>query len=84
MLKPAVVDQLCFRSDAEARVLPWLQRWATYVEVAQWRRPDAVATAGEFGFTGDAPWKRLGISPEAGCRLHLLHIPVRRERAHAG
>ena len=38
----------------------------------QWRRPDAVATAGGIRFTGDAPWKRLGISPEvscAGCNL---------------
>ena len=59
--------------DAEARVLPWLQEVGNHVEVAGGDDLTPSQLLEEFGFTGDAPWKRLGdLSGGELRRLHLL------------
>jgi ATP-binding cassette subfamily F protein uup len=72
-VKPAVVDQKLPSIDAEARVLPWLQEVGNHVEVAGGDDLTPSQLLEEFGFTGDAPWKRLGdLSGGELRRLHLL------------
>jgi ATP-binding cassette subfamily F protein uup len=69
----AVVDQRLPELDADARVLPWLQEVGNRVEVAGGEELTPSQLLEQFGFTGDAPWKRLGdLSGGELRRLHLL------------
>jgi ATP-binding cassette subfamily F protein uup len=70
---PAIVDQRLPGIDAEQRVLPWLQEVGNRVVIASGDELTAAQLLEEFGFTGDAPWKRLGdLSGGELRRLHLL------------
>jgi ATPase subunit of ABC transporter with duplicated ATPase domains len=70
---PAIVDQRLPDLDAEERVLPWLQEVGNRVVVASGGELTPSQLLEEFGFTGDAPWKRLGdLSGGELRRLHLL------------
>ena len=69
----AIVDQRLPKLDADARVLPWLQEVGNRVEVAGGEELTPSQLLEQFGFTGDAPWKRLGdLSGGELRRLHLL------------
>jgi ATP-binding cassette subfamily F protein uup len=69
----AIVDQKLPVVDSEARVLPWLQEVGNRVEVAGGDELTPSQLLEQFGFTGDAPWKRLGdLSGGELRRLHLL------------
>ncbi len=69
----AIVDQRLPELDADARVLPWLQEVGNRVEVAGGEELTPSQLLEQFGFTGDAPWKRLGdLSGGELRRLHLL------------
>ena len=70
---PAIVDQRLPSIDADARVLPWLQEVGNRVEVSSGDELTPSQLLEQFGFTGDAPWKRLGdLSGGELRRLHLL------------
>jgi ATP-binding cassette subfamily F protein uup len=70
---PAVVEQRLPSVDAHARVLSWLQEVGNHVAVAGGDDLTPSQLLEEFGFTGDAPWKRLGdLSGGELRRLHLL------------
>lgn len=70
---PAVVDQKLPVVDPNARVLPWLQEVGNHVEIAGGDELTPSQLLEQFGFTGDAPWKRLGdLSGGELRRLHLL------------
>lgn len=70
---PAIVDQRLPVVDAEQRVLPWLQEVGNRVVIASGDELTPSQLLEEFGFTGDAPWKRLGdLSGGELRRLHLL------------
>ena len=70
---PAIVDQRLPGIDAEQRVLPWLQEVGNRVVIASGDELTPSQLLEEFGFTGDAPWKRLGdLSGGELRRLHLL------------
>ncbi len=70
---PAVVDQRLPVVVGEQRVLPWLQEVGNRVTVASGDELTPSQLLEEFGFTGDAPWKRLGdLSGGELRRLHLL------------
>ncbi len=69
----AIVDQRLPALDADARVLPWLQEVGNRVVVAGGEELTPSQLLEQFGFTGDAPWKRLGdLSGGELRRLHLL------------
>ncbi|MEZ5186433.1 MAG: ABC-F family ATP-binding cassette domain-containing protein [Candidatus Nanopelagicales bacterium] len=70
---PAVVDQRLPVVDPQLRVLPWLQEVGNHVEVADGHELTPSQLLEQFGFGGDAPWKRLGdLSGGELRRLHLL------------
>lgn len=70
---PAVVDQRLPVVDGQQRVLPWLQEVGNRVTVSTGDELTPSQLLEEFGFTGDAPWKRLGdLSGGELRRLHLL------------
>lgn len=69
----AIVDQRLPDLDTDARVLPWLQEVGNRVEIAGGEELTPSQLLEQFGFTGDAPWKRLGdLSGGELRRLHLL------------
>ncbi len=69
----ALVDQRLPRVDTAQRVLPWLQEAGQRITVASGEELTAGQLLEQFGFTGDAPWKRLGdLSGGELRRLHLL------------
>ena len=70
---PALVDQRLPVVDPEVRVLPWLEQAGQRVVVASGDERTPGQLLEEFGFTGDAPWKRLGeVSGGELRRLHLM------------
>lgn len=70
---PAIVDQRLPGIDAEQRVLPWLQEVGNRVVIASGDELTPAQLLEEFGFSGDAAWKRLGdLSGGELRRLHLL------------
>ena len=72
-VQPAVVDQRLPVVDGQQRVLPWLQEVGNRVTVSTGDELTPSQLLEEFGFTGDAPWKRLGdLSGGELRRLHLL------------
>ncbi len=72
-VRTAVVDQRLPAVDADARVLPWLQEVGQHIVVASGEDLTPSQLLEQFGFTGDAAWKRLGdLSGGELRRLHLL------------
>ncbi|HQR80343.1 MAG TPA: ABC-F family ATP-binding cassette domain-containing protein [Actinomycetota bacterium] len=70
---PAIVDQKLPPVDGDARVLPWLQEVGNRVSVVGGDELTPSQLLEQFGFTGDAPWQRLGdLSGGELRRLHLL------------
>ncbi len=69
----ALVDQSLPELAPEERVLPWLQQMGNRIEVAGGQDLTASQLLEQFGFAGDAPWKRLkDLSGGELRRLHLL------------
>jgi ATP-binding cassette subfamily F protein uup len=67
------VDQRLPQVDVHERVLPWLQQAGQRITVASGEDLTAGQLLEQFGFSGDAPWKRLGdLSGGELRRLHLL------------
>lgn len=72
---PAVLGQRLAELDPDDRVLPWLQRGGEHVVVTSGAELTASQLLEMFGFTGDAPHKRLGdLSGGERRRLELLRI----------
>jgi len=72
-VRTAVVDQRLPAVDADARVLPWLQEVGQHILVASGEDLTPAQLLEQFGFSGDAAWKRLGdLSGGELRRLHLL------------
>jgi ATP-binding cassette subfamily F protein uup len=72
-VRTALVDQRLPDVDPDARMLPWLQEVGNHIEVAGGDELTPSQLLEQFGFTGDAPWKRLGdLSGGELRRLHLL------------
>ncbi len=72
-VRTAVVDQRLPQVDGDVRVLPWLQEMGNRLTVADGGELTPSQLLEEFGFTGDAAWKRLGdLSGGEVRRLHLL------------
>lgn len=74
-VQPAVLGQRLADLDPEDRVLPWLKRSGEHVVVTSGDELTASQLLEMFGFTGDAPHKRLGdLSGGERRRLELLRI----------
>ncbi len=72
---PAIVDQRLTDSDPEDRVKPWLERTAQHALVTTGKELTTSQLLESFGFTGDAPWKRLGdLSGGERRRLEVLRV----------
>ncbi len=72
---PAVLGQRLADLDPDDRVLPWLKRAGEHVVVTSGDELTASQLLEMFGFTGDAPHKRLGdLSGGERRRLELLRI----------
>ncbi len=72
---PAELGQRLADRDPDDRVLPWLQRAGEHVVVTTGDELTAGQLLEMFGFTGDAPHKRLGdLSGGERRRLELLRV----------
>jgi ATP-binding cassette subfamily F protein uup len=72
---PELLDQRIVLPDPQDRVLPWLERSAARVVVTTGEELTASQLLEEFGFAGDAAWRRLGdLSGGELRRLHLLRL----------
>ena len=72
---PAVLGQRLADLDPDDRVLPWLKRGGEHVVVSSGDELTASQLLEMFGFTGDAPHKRLGdLSGGERRRLELLRL----------
>ncbi len=72
---PALLDQRLPIPDPEVRVLPWLQRAGERIVVTSGDDLTAAQLLEQFGFRGDAVWRRLGdLSGGELRRLHLLRL----------
>ncbi len=70
-----LLDQRIDLPDPQDRVLPWLERSAARVVVTTGEELTASQLLEEFGFTGDAAWRRLGdLSGGELRRLHMLRL----------
>ncbi len=72
---PAVLGQRLADLDPDDRVLPWLKRGGEHIVVSSGDELTASQLLEMFGFTGDAPHKRLGdLSGGERRRLELLRL----------
>ncbi|MCU0294976.1 MAG: ATP-binding cassette domain-containing protein, partial [Candidatus Nanopelagicales bacterium] len=72
-VRTAVVDQSLPAIQPDQRVLPWLQEMGNRIEVSNGQELTPSQLLEQFGFSGDAPWKRLkDLSGGELRRLHLL------------
>ena len=72
---PALLDQRIEVPDPQIRVLPWLQQAGDRIVVSSGDDLTASQLLEQFGFRGDAAWRRLGdLSGGELRRLHLLRL----------
>jgi ATP-binding cassette subfamily F protein uup len=72
---PALLDQRIEVPDPEIRVLPWLQQAGERIVVTSGDELTASQLLEQFGFRGDAVWRRLGdLSGGELRRLNLLRL----------
>jgi ATP-binding cassette subfamily F protein uup len=72
---PALLDQRIIVPDPQDRVLPWLERSGARQVVTTGEDLTAGQLLEEFGFRGDAAWRRLGdLSGGELRRLQLLRL----------